>query len=97
MRELENALSPAKAVELFREKGIQVSERALRAKARRLGAYREIGKAMFFLPEDIVAIMAPERPTTRPRGGRMEPQGDYASLKAARKRLREAKRLQKGG
>lgn len=39
-------LSPAGAVESLLKSGVRVSERELRAKAKRLGCYRQIGRAV---------------------------------------------------
>lgn len=50
-------LSPAGAVESLLKSGVRVSERELRAKARRLGCYREIGRAMFFTEDDLAVLM----------------------------------------
>lgn len=49
--------SPEAVVDILGKAGVKVSERELRAKARRLGCYREIGRAMFFLPEDLEVVM----------------------------------------
>lgn len=57
---LSRAISPAEAVEVLGKRGVKVSERTLREKARRIGAYRELGQAMFFLPEDLMKIMEPK-------------------------------------
>ena len=40
-------LSPAAVVETLGKAGVQISERELRAKARRIGCYREVGRAIF--------------------------------------------------
>lgn len=65
---LDGAISPAAAVEALAARGIKISERTLREKARRIGAYRELGQAMFFLPEDLMKIMEPERAPVKSRG-----------------------------
>lgn len=57
---LQRAISVGKAVDILRTACVKVSERTLREKARRIGAYREIGQAMFFLPEDLEKLMEPE-------------------------------------
>lgn len=66
---LDRVISPAEAVEILFTRGVKVSERTLREKARRIGAYREVGQAMFFLPEDLEKIMEPQ-PCSRPKGAR---------------------------
>ena len=48
---LDRAISPAAAVEKLCALGVEVSERTLRERAREIGAYRQIGRAMFFLPD----------------------------------------------
>ena len=59
------ALTPHAVVAILQSKGIAVSERTLREKARRLGACRIIGKAMFLMPEDIDAIIAAAKPKAK--------------------------------
>ncbi len=56
---LDRAISPAAAVEKLCAVGIEVSERTLRERAREIGAYRQIGRAIFFMPEDLERIMEP--------------------------------------
>ena len=50
---LDTGKTPAEWVEIFEGRGIQISERTLREKANRLGAYCKIGRAMFIIPEHI--------------------------------------------
>jgi hypothetical protein len=53
--------TPAQVCADFAAKGVHISERALRAKARELGACRIFGKAMILLPEHVDLIFeAPE-------------------------------------
>lgn len=60
-RVLDTGMTPAQVVAHLAEKGQKVSERALRAKARELGACRIFGKAMILLPEHVDLIFgAPE-------------------------------------
>ncbi len=66
MANLSDAITPAMVVEKMQERGVQLSERTLRAFARRVGACRIIGKAMFFMPEDIEVLIAAARP--QPKG-----------------------------
>ncbi|KQZ96885.1 hypothetical protein ASD74_06420 [Rhizobium sp. Root564] len=66
MVDLTKAMTPSSVVETFRSRGIQISERTLREKARRIGAFREIGKAMFFMPEDIEALLDSAKPGVAP-------------------------------
>lgn len=66
---LERAVSPAEAVDRLGKRGVKISERTLREKARRIGAYRELGQAMFFLPEDLEKIMEPQSCSRRKRNG----------------------------
>ncbi|EYR84268.1 site-specific recombinase XerD [Shinella sp. DD12] len=40
-------------------RGISISERVLRERARKLGAYRQIGRTIFFTPEDLQKIFEP--------------------------------------
>ena len=58
-------ITPEALVQKFAEKGILISERTLRDIARRLGAFRVIGKTMFFMPEDLEAILEDARPKPR--------------------------------
>lgn len=62
----DSAISPSSAVAKLQSAGIQISERTLRERARRIGAFREIGKAMFFMPEDIEKIITAAAPENKP-------------------------------
>lgn len=66
MADLSDAITPASVVERLQERGIHLSERMLREFARKVGACRIIGKAMFFMPEDIEILIAAAKP--RPKG-----------------------------
>lgn len=57
----QDAITPAEAVDRLLKKGIHISERTLRKRARQTGAYRKIGRAMFFLPSDINKLAEPEK------------------------------------
>lgn len=64
-------LSPSDVVALLAADGVTVSERELRRKARELGTYRQIGKAMFFTEDDFSAFLEgckPQQPA-HPTGG----------------------------
>lgn len=63
--------SPADWVPIFAEKGVAISERTLRAKARALGACYVIGKAMIITPEQIDTIL--ESSIRPPKHGRASP------------------------
>lgn len=63
-------LSPAAVVETLGKAGVQISERELRAKARRIGCYREVGRAIFFTPADLDKLFAPEEPCSNSSSGR---------------------------
>lgn len=65
---LDNAITPAAAVDILWTKGVKVSERTLRERARKIGAYRQIGQAMFLLPEDLEKIMEPQECSTPSKG-----------------------------
>lgn len=56
------AMTPAMVVETLLSRGVQISERTLRERARRIGAFREIGRTMFFMPEDIDALLEAAKP-----------------------------------
>lgn len=62
MPELCEAMTPTAVVEKLKAAGVIVSERSLRQVARRFGTFRVIGKAMFFMPEDIKALMVAIKP-----------------------------------
>lgn len=62
MTAVEKMLAPAEIVAMFAAKGLRISERELRRKARELGCCRELGKALFFLPEDIDALFGGLQP-----------------------------------
>ena len=62
-RVLDSGMTPAQVVADMAAKGQKISERALRARARELGACRTFGKAMILLPEHVDLIFgAPECP-----------------------------------
>src|ERR1051325_4550159 len=54
---LEHGKSPAAWCEIFAGKGLAMSERTLRAKARDLGACHVVGKAMIITPDQIDRIL----------------------------------------
>lgn len=62
MGDLSNAITLTALVAKFAEVGIDVSERSLRQFARKIGACRIVGKTMFFLPEDIEALLEASKP-----------------------------------
>lgn len=66
MTTLDEAITPADAVAKLKARNIDISERTLRERARKLGACRVIGKAMFLMPDDIETILnaAKPEPTT---------------------------------
>lgn len=59
---LDRAISPAEAVEKLLMRGVKVTERSLREKARQIGAYRKVGREVFFLPEDLLFLMMAAKP-----------------------------------
>jgi len=59
---LDQAISPADAVAKLAAKGIKISERALRLRARELGACRVFGSTMLLLPEHLDRIFAEPAP-----------------------------------
>lgn len=82
---LPDYISPSEFRKRMASVGISISERELRRRARELGAYRQIGKAMFFLPEDLERIMEPKIDKQRqPRKS--------AALDNARRKLQARKR-----
>lgn len=91
---LAEALSPAAVVASLREKGIVIAERAIRERARALGACRVLGKTMLLLPEHIELILAepkqcPSSSTSAVKSGGIgarSPEDDYTR---ALKRLTE--------
>lgn len=62
-RVLDEAKTPAEWVRVLHERGLTISERTLRTKARELGACVILGRAMLMLPEHIDAVF--EAPTRR--------------------------------
>jgi hypothetical protein len=54
---LEHGKSPADWCAIFAEKGLDISERNLRQKARELGACHVLGKAMIITPDQIDRIL----------------------------------------
>ena len=57
-RTLADGQTPEQVVAAFKAKGIEVSERKLRERARKLGACRILGKTMILLPEHVDLIIA---------------------------------------
>ncbi|TCR98612.1 hypothetical protein [Rhizobium sp. BK418] len=68
MPDIEGAITPANLVAKFAGAGIHISERTLRERARQLGAFRQMGKAMFFMPEDIDALIDALKPKPKASG-----------------------------
>ncbi len=56
----DEVLSPAKWVERLNEKGIKISERTLRAKAREYGQFYAVGQTMILHPWHIDTIFQKE-------------------------------------
>ncbi|XOK13955.1 hypothetical protein ACI6PO_19270 [Agrobacterium tumefaciens] len=90
MADLSDAITPAMVVEKMQERGVHLSERTLREFARKVGACRIIGKAMFFMPEDIEVLIAAAKP--RPKFLPLPTASEWTDSETAK--LRE--RLQKG-
>lgn len=90
---LDQAITPAEAVRRLQARGIHLSERTLREFARRVGACRIIGKAMFLMPADVDAILEASRPqpVPAPNGAALGAQRDYEKLLALRERLQKEK------
>jgi hypothetical protein len=57
-RTLADGQTPEQVVAAFKAKGIDVSERKLRERARKLGACRILGKTMILLPEHVDLIIS---------------------------------------
>jgi hypothetical protein len=69
-----------------------VSERALRAAARKIGACRELGKSMFFLDTDVIMLMealksCPSPSTGAAKSGTTGAPSPKSGYQAARERL----------
>jgi hypothetical protein len=103
MIDLSSALSPKQVAEkLTQACGSVVAERAVRERARKIGACRIIGKAMMILPDDLEAILEDMRPcpsgsTSGERFGTMSARStgdDYAALVKFREK-QEKERLAK--
>ena len=95
---LNDALSVEAVLNKLGELGAKTSERELRAKARRLGAYCEGSRGrIFFMPYHLERLMEPEKPCSNlqsgktPRSGLPEGQSNQDELSAARARLRNPK------
>lgn len=108
---LGSAITPAEAVRKLQDRGINLSERTLREFARRVGACRIIGKAMFLMPSDVDTILEASRPKPAPpstttrrarkaTAGRIRtPEQDYEDLlaiRAASKAIKTALAATKG-
>jgi hypothetical protein len=75
---LEHGRSPADWCAEFAAKGLPMSERTLRAKARELGACHVLGKAMIITPDQIDRIL---EDTCSPRISEAKPGGSRAASK----------------
>ena len=70
---LKDAMTPSQVVDLLRERGIIITERSLRERARAIGAYRKLGRTVILLPEHIDAVFAePEKARLKRRGAKRE-------------------------
>lgn len=99
-RALDEVISPAEAVETLGRRGLKISERSLREKARLIGAYRQIGKAIFFLPSDLEKIMEPQacspsQGVPKARTGSRAGQSTVSGLSEARAKLQSLKRARR--
>ncbi len=54
---LSEGRTPSEWVEVFAERGLDVSERTLREKANRLGACHKLGRAMIITPDQLDTIL----------------------------------------
>lgn len=94
---LDEALSVEAVVNKLSALGAKTSERELRAKARRLGAFCEGSRGrMFFMPYHLERLMEPEKCSISSNGktrrtGSQEGQSNLDELSAARERLRKQK------
>lgn len=61
-------MPPEEVVEKMAKAGIIISERALREKAKRLGCYRKLGRAIGFYPTDIEKLMEPDECSNQSKG-----------------------------
>ena len=96
---LDRAISPADAVAKLADKGIRVSKRTLRLRARELGACRMFGNAMFLLPEHLDRIFAepaPRIPPNRNIAVPHLPMVDTDSLRARLMSKRKRKQSKRG-
>lgn len=95
---LDDALSVEAVVTKLGDLGAKTSERELRAKARRLGAFCEGSRGrMFFMPYHLERLMEPEKKCSNspngktPRTGSPGGQSKTDELSAARARLQNPK------
>lgn len=93
---IDRAISPAAAVDMLGIKGVQISERTLKERAKEIGAYRQIGRAIFFTPEDLERIMEPvcshSQNEPKPRTGSRAARSTVSDLNEARAKLQSLKR-----
>lgn len=59
---LEKAISPDEARDMLARKGIAISTRTLKERARKIGACRVLGNCVFFLPEHLDRIFEEPKP-----------------------------------
>ena len=100
MNSLADALSPSAIVERLRSRGIEVSERRLREFAREKGLCRIVGRAIFFLPDDVEKLLDAMKPEPAPTGRPAFPKrrsqfSDGSSVEAVREKLRQMKEAKK--
>lgn len=60
-RIMQDGKTPAQWVDELAARGIEVSERTLRERARQIGAYRTLGNAIVLLPEQAQQLSEPRR------------------------------------
>ncbi|MCT7665638.1 hypothetical protein [Shinella kummerowiae] len=99
MAELSEAITPGAVVETLAARGVVISERTLREKARRTGACRIIGRAMFFMPDDLerlIDAMRPQAVAIAPQIGRaIQTTKPGSALEEARAKLKALKEQQR--
>lgn len=84
---LNGSRTPAQWCEEFAERGVPISERLLRAKARQLGAYYSLGAAMLITPAQIDQILEDSQCRSKRTAG-AAPGGQKAGSKSTGARSR---------
>ncbi len=70
LEHLANGRTPEEWVAFLAERGMRLSSRTLRVKAREMGCFYSIGRSMVLSPQHLEALLTAEAKVSAGRGGR---------------------------